>query len=254
MKPLSKFLTILTSALPLAFAAPSLADTFTPEQQQEIQTIVKQYLLENPEILLDVSEALQEKQQDMILAEAESAIRSHAEKIFDTDSPVVGNPKGSLWLVSFSDYQCGHCKRMKGILDQLITENDKLKIVNKELPIFGEESEFAAKAALAANMQGKYKALHDKLFALQPPITEQQVLDAAKAAGIDMKKLQKDMNSNAVQAEIDNNMELAYALKLLGTPAFIFAKGVGTDDLKVYFIPGAAPKDEMQKGLSFVSS
>jgi protein-disulfide isomerase len=254
VKPLSNFLTTLTLVLPLTFAVPSLADTFTPEQQQEIQTIVKQYLLENPEILLDVSEALQQKQQDMILAEAESTIRANIDKIFNQNSPVTGNPDGSLSLVAFSDYQCGHCKRMKGVLDQLIAENDELKVVNKELPIFGEESEFAAKAALAAAEQGKYRALQDKLFALQPPITEQQILDEAKAIGIDMKKLQKDINNNAIQAEIDNNMELAYALKLLGTPAFIFAKGVGTDDLKIYFIPGAAPKDEMQKALSFVSS
>jgi protein-disulfide isomerase len=133
-------------------------------------------------------------------------------------------------LVEFFDYRCPYCKQVSPSLQALLKEDPKLRVVYKEFPVLGRESVFAARAALAARKQGKYELFHNALMALKGQLGDDIVLKTAGAVGIDVEKLKADMGAPEIEAQIRRNHELAQALDIRGTPAFI----VGTT-----LIPGA---------------
>jgi protein-disulfide isomerase len=158
---------------------------------------------------------------------------------------IIGNPKGDVTMVEFMDYNCGWCKRSLSEV-QALTEKDKnLRVVLKEFPIFGQQSEFAARAALAARKQDKYWPLHVALFSHEGQVTEEVVREIAKSQGLDMEKLEADMKDQKVLDTISTNYDLAKNLKLNGTPAFI------VDD-KVF--PGYLPLAELESAIASVRS
>lgn len=242
---------VIASALASAFVAPQLyaADTLNAEQKKEMEKVVHDYLVNNPEVLLEVSTALQQKQQKSMQQQAESAIEQNATSLFNGKLTVVGNPKGDVTVVEFFDYQCIHCKKMSPVIDGLLKADKNVRVIYKEFPIFGKTSELGSRAALAAGMQGKYLPMHEALFKIEGQLTEDNILAAGKAIGLDDTKLKADMNSKVVNDELDANRQLAEKLHLMGTPAFIVAstpKGQFKVGSQPNFIPGAASLETLQ--------
>ncbi len=228
-----------------AQTAPSTTVTsFTPEQIKDIQQIVHDYLVNNPQVLVEASQALQKQTESQEEAFAQKAIQQNTKSLFnDPASPVAGNPNGTVTVVEFFDYQCGHCKAMNSIVQGVVKKNANLRIVFKELPIFGDASQFAAKVALASVKQGKYYALHDALLSTDNPLTQAKVFQAAKSVGLNVEQLKKDMNSPAIQQQLRDNFKLAQALHLIGTPTFV----IGNKALTQFrFVPGATSAENLQ--------
>lgn len=243
-------LTALTMSLSLsmsAIAAPAASSdtTFSPAQQKAIEKIVHNYLVSQPQVLMEASQSLQEKQAKEAQKQALIGLNKNKDQIFkDTKSPMAGNANGNVYLVEFFDYQCSHCKEMQPTIAALVKKNPNLKVVFKEFPIFGAISDAAAKAALAANKQDKYMSFHDALFATTKPLTEASIMEIAKTAGLNTDQLKKDMDSPEVKKELADNFALAKALSLEGTPSFALANRGLT---QFEFIPGAATEPELQK-------
>lgn len=239
---------VAMAASPLVASANFTMNSFNKKQQDDIKAIVKEYLVQNPEILLEVSKALQAKQQQAMMQKATQAIDENGEALFNTQSPAIGNLKGDVTLVEFFDYQCVHCKKMAPVIKGLVDKNSNLRVVYKEFPIFGKSSMFAAEAALAAQMQGKYEALHQALIGKKQHLTPAIVLQAADSVGINTAKLKVDMKSDTVQKALAENRALAEQLHLMGTPAFIIAstpQGSYQKGNASFFVPGAASPESL---------
>jgi protein-disulfide isomerase len=230
--------------------ADDAASSMTDAQKKETEKVIHDYLVNNPEVLLEASQALQQKQQQNMQQQAQSAIQENADDLFKGKLTSVGNVKGNVTVVEFFDYQCIHCKKMTPIIDGLVKKDSDLRVVYKEFPIFGKSSETASRAALAAGMQGKYKQMHDALLNIEKHLDDQIVMDTAKSLGLDMKKLKKDMDSKEVTDILESNRQLAEKLHLMGTPAFIVAStpnGKFKKGTEPSFIPGAATEESLQE-------
>ena len=225
---------ILTSLLVvLLLPIAVLADPFTPKQTQAIEGIVRGYLLGHPELLIEVSQALRDKQAQVGISQGASQLFGAAQ------SPGAGNPKSPLKLVEFFDYQCPHCKHSEHYLEEVLQKNPDVHVIYKQLPIFGAESDFAARAALAARKQKKYQPLHLALMKSQGRLNQDKVLALAKQAGLDTDKLKTDMKDQAITDELKQNAALAQRLALRGTPAFVVGYYPSQGDQYYGFIPGA---------------
>jgi protein-disulfide isomerase len=203
----------------IAACAPVQAAPLTPEQKTEIETIIRSYLLENPDILREMANKLESNDK-----QAEEAVRGKAlvafkDEVFKSKSdPVIGNANGDVTVVEFMDYNCGWCKKSVGELASLIQSDKKVRVVIKEFPIFGEHSEYAARAALAAAKQGKYWELHQAMFAHEGQVTTDVVNQLAEAQGLNMETLKSDIGSKEIGEKIAANMELGKNLAINGTP------------------------------------
>jgi len=263
---ISKLTPILLSVSMLSsatYAATTAASTpsVTPAQRAQIESVVHDYLVQKPEVIVEAIQVLQQRQMQQtkqVVQQTQQTASSFANALFHANGdPVVGNANGSITLVEFFDYQCPHCIEVDGIMTSLISSNPNLRVVFKDFPIRGPASVFAAKASLAANMQGKYMVLHHALMQATQPLTNDMILSLAKANGLDMTKLQKDINSSAVDNQIQANMKLAQDLKLFGTPAFF----VGSTDLNkdksagsITYVPGAVDQKQLQDLINKVNS
>lgn len=233
-----------------AVIADEVASSMSDTQKKEVEKVIHDYLVNNPEVLLEASQALQQKQQQNMQQQAQSAIQEHAGDLFQGKLTTVGNAKGNVTVVEFFDYQCIHCKKMASIMDSLVKKDSDLRVIYKEFPIFGKSSETASRAALAAGMQGKYQQMHNALLETSKRLDDQVVMDTAKSVGLDLKKLKKDMDSKEVSDILDANRQLAEKLHLMGTPAFIVASTPGSTFKKgtePSFIPGAATEQSLQE-------
>ncbi len=218
-------------------------------EKKQVEQVVHDYLVNHPEVLVEASQVLQKRQQVEMQVQARSAIAQHAAEVFQSKLTLEGNPKGNVTLVEFFDYQCIHCKKMQPVIAELANKNKNLRIVYKEFPIFGKNSELAASAALAAANQGKYKAMQTALLRIEKPLNEKIVMETANSIGLDREKLKKDMTSSAVKNELAANRTLAEQLHLMGTPAFIIASTPGgqfASNSKPAFVPGGASEATMQ--------
>ena len=142
----------------------------------------------------------------------------------DPETPVMGNPRGKTVLVEFSDYNCGFCRKTMPEVAALLKSDPKLKLVIHEIPIFGEGSRYAATAALAAQMQGKYPEFHQALMSMKGKAEEASVLRVAREVGLDVERLQRDMKSRRITAQIDRSLSLADEIGLVGTPSFVIGE------------------------------
>lgn len=236
----------MTAVSPLMYAA---GEPMSAEQKKQVEQVVHDYLVQNPEVLIEVSQVLQQKQQKNMVEQATAAIQQHADQLFMGGTTVAGNPKGNVTLVEFFDYQCGHCKEMKPVIDDLLKSDKNLRVVYKEFPIFGQSSELASRAALAAAMQGKYDVMHQALLKMDKRMDDRVVMEAAKTAGLNVATLKKDMDSKEVTDILAANRMLAEKLHLMGTPAFIIASTPGgkfKSGSTPSFVPGAASLQSLQ--------
>ncbi len=218
------------------------SEAFSAAQAHEIENIVKNYLVQHPEVLQEAMEALDRRQKEADAEKARITIKDNNATIFNsTHQVVLGNPQGKVTMVEFFDYNCGFCKRaLPDMLDLLKTDSD-LKFVLKEFPVLGPGSVEAAHVAVAARMQDpsgkKYMEFHQKLLGGRGPADKMRALAVAKDVGFDMARLEKDINSDEVKATIEENMKLADALGVSGTPSYVVGNevvvgAVGLDELR----------------------
>lgn len=220
----------LAGAVPAAQAQEEPA-VFDAEQSEAIGALVRQYLLDNPEVLVEALHLYEQRQQQAKLtAAAEELLR-------DPAAPVLGNPEGDVTLVEFFDYRCGYCKRMTSTLAQLLEEDPQLRMVMKEYPILSAESVEAARAALAAVRQGKYEDFHFALMENRGDFSEDEVMAIATSVGLDEDQLRADMADPEIEAALRRNHALAGQIGVGGTPAFI-VNGV--------LIPGATSIEQLR--------
>jgi protein-disulfide isomerase len=232
----------VAAAMLLAFPAVAPAQSFTPDQKHEIETIVKDYLVAHPEVLQDVMAALDKHQQEADAQKVRATILKDNATLFDSPHQVVlGNPHGSVTLVEFFDYNCAYCKRALPDMMKLLQTDTNLKFVLKEFPVLGDGSVEAAHVAVAARMQdptgAKYIEFHQKLLGGRGAADQARALAVAKEVGFDMPRLLKDLNSPEVKTTIDEDMTLADALGVSGTPSYVVGDqlvvgAVGFDDLE----------------------
>jgi protein-disulfide isomerase len=149
-----------------------------------------------------------------------------AELLRDADSPVEGNPDGDVTLVEFFDYNCPYCRQMLPTIAQAEAADPLLRVVYKVWPILGASSIAPAKAALAANKQGQFIALHHALYQVRGEVDESKALTTAQSIGLDMERLKFDMQSPAIEATVKRNLVLASALGIDGTPGFVIGTRV----------------------------
>jgi protein-disulfide isomerase len=204
-------------------------------QEQRVIDIVRDYLTKHPEILVEMTTELDKRQQDQQAEQQGKAISENAEAIFRSSlSYVGGNPNGDVSVVEFFDYNCSFCRRALPDVVKLIDNDKKVRLVLKELPIFGEESEAAAKGALAAMKQGKYFEMHQKLFTETGKADKDKVLRVANELRLDVTQLEKDMESDEVKKGLEEARDLAQKLGLQGTPLYLIGDRIvpgAPDDL-----------------------
>ncbi len=223
-------------------------ESFSPEQVKSIEAIVHDYLVNNPEVLVEASNALRVKMEQEQESKAMVAIKENKATLFDdTNTPFAGNPQGTEVIVEFFDYQCPHCKEMKTAMENLLNKNPNLKIIFRDWPIFGGASLTAAKAALAAHKQGQYLAMHKALLDAENPLTDEKINDIAQSLGLDMALLKKDMEDPATMNQIKATFALSKELGLSGTPVFIIANQ-SKDNIK--FLPGSTTQKKLQQLLN----
>ncbi len=225
-------LKVMALAALAAFAAPaqSRADEFSEAQKAEIESIIKSYLVKNPEILREVAAELDAREKQAESQAREKIVGDPASPLFDVaNQAIVGNPKGAITLFEFFDYNCGYCKRALGDLARLIKDNPDLRVVLRDLPILSAGSVEAAKIANAANAQlkgQKFWEFHQKLLGSRAPVGKAEALAAAKDAGADGDRLVKDAAGPEVGAAVDQSVELAKALNITGTPSYVIGQEV----------------------------
>ena len=225
-----RFLIPLAAGALLAIGptTPILAEGFSGQQKVEIEKVVHDYLITNPEVIKDAIDELGKREKVAEAATREKAVNQHGDKI--THSPnqaVVGNPNGDVTLVEFFDYNCGYCKQSLNSIAKLIEGDPKLRVVLKDFPILGPDSVEAAQVATAARMQldtEKFWDFHRKLLSTRGHIGKQQALAAAKEVGADMARIEKDMASGETKAALKEVASLADDLRFDGTPAWVIGK------------------------------
>ena len=190
--------------------------------KEAIEKVVQDYLTKNPEILVAMTTELDRRQKEEQDQQQTKAISENADALFRSDkSYTAGNPDGDVTVVEFFDYNCGYCRRAMPDVLKLTDNDDKVRVVFKELPIFGGDSEDAAKGALAAKMQGKYMEMHQKLFTAPGKANKEKVLRIANEIGLDVPQLEKDMESQEVADALAEAFGLAQELGLQGTPLYL---------------------------------
>lgn len=141
----------------------------------------------------------------------------------DEVAPMVKPPSYDVTIVEYMDYQCPYCRATHGPLKQLVARDKKVRVIFRDWPIFGPASEAAALTAIASKYQGKYLAMHDALMETPLPLDKDKIRAAARTAGVDWDRLQKDMTAHSEEIEdlFQRNSEQAEAIGLDGTPGFI---------------------------------
>jgi protein-disulfide isomerase len=207
----------------LAFALIQAALPGVAGDRARIETVVRTYILDHPEILPEAMNRLQERENARLQKAQADAQKSVPENVAALRTPYAGawagNPKGDVTVVAFMDYACGYCRASLPGIDELIAKDPNVRIVYREYPVLGDESVVAARWALAAAEQGKFRAFHDALYAAGP--SAEGIAAAADKAGLDKAAAEKAIRSQAVEKEIIANRQLGAKLVMSGTPSWV---------------------------------
>lgn len=208
-------------AEPEASTAPKEELPFNDAQKGALEDFVRNFILDNPEVLMDSVNRYREKMAAKADDDAKSKLALHKDNLLNGKHPEVGNPKGDVTVVEFFDYNCGYCKRAYEAVSKLVDSDKNVRVVFIELPILSPSSTTAAKWALAAQKQGKYWELHGELLTSNAPKDDENIEKAAKKLGLDVDKMKKDIASGEFDAVLAKNSEIAKDLGINGTPGFI---------------------------------
>ena len=224
---------LIAICLVLTTMVPSLVTAdLDATNRATLNSIIEDFIRKNPEVLRDTLIALAARE------EAERKQTGLAKVRDDQGDPVMGNENGAITLYEFSDYNCGYCKRVFEPIQQLVRDNPDVRLVIKEFPILSQSSLVAAKAAIAAEMQGKFGDYHIAMMTYRGQITDAVVMRMAAQAGVDIEQLKSDMESPKTLAIIQRTREAAAALEINGTPGLVVGDTV---------VPGAIGLDELVK-------
>ncbi len=213
-----------------------------PEQaisRTEIQNIVKDFIIENPALIV---EAVDRMNMDQARKERERVQNYIKDNLADIQSnkndPRVGNPKSKIKIVEFFDYRCGYCRKMMIVKDKLLASGIDIEIVFKEFPVLGEFSKQAARASLAVNSidKSKYLEFHRNLMNYNGPTDENTILNVVKASGIDEAKFNQALKSSNIDKILQENEKIARSMGVMGSPAYL----IGEE-----FYPGALNYEEI---------
>jgi len=207
------------------------AQSISDVQRGEIEKIIREYLIAHPEVLQDAMAELEKKQAADEAAKNQAAVKDNSETIFNSTRQVVaGNPQGDVTFVEFFDYNCGYCKRAMDDMFTLLKSDPKLKVVLKEFPVLGPGSVEAARVAVAVRMQDKtgkkYMDFHQKLLGGRGQADKARALAAAKDAGLDVARIERDLTSDEVRQTLEESLKLAEKLGLNGTPSYVIGNDV----------------------------
>src|SRR6195952_4522238 len=218
------------------------AQGFSDSQRGDIETIVRSYLIAHPEVLEEAMAELSKRQSAAETEKHEASVAKNADLIFNSPRGVMlGNKDGDVTFVEFFDYNCGYCKRAMTDMLDLMKADPKLKVVLKEFPVLGPTSVEAAQVAVAARMQDpggkKYLDFHQKLLGGRGQADKAHAMAAAKEAGFDMARMEKDLTNPEVRETLAENFKLAEDMGMNGTPSYVIGKqivigAVGLESLK----------------------
>jgi len=215
----------------LAFSALAVVSTVGAQEQklsqEEIERIVRDYLLREPEVLAEAFKRLQQRQSASAAMRSKQAIHDHRQALFgDQASPVEGNTQAKVTIVEFFDYRCVHCRSVASTIDHIVSSNASVRVVYKNFPVLGEPSVLAARAAVAAQQQGGWPKLHRAMLAFSGDFTLDSLLALGSSVGLDSAKLKTDMMSPETDRALQANLTLAAALGLDATPSFVIGDRV----------------------------
>jgi protein-disulfide isomerase len=223
-RPLAVALVVLAAAFPAFDLARA---QFSADQRGEIEKIIRDYLLKNPEILQEVIQEMERRQAQAEAEKHKEAIKEHAALLFNSKRQIVlGNPEGDVTMVEFFDYNCGFCRKALSDKLELIKADPKLRLVLKEFPVLGEGSTQAAQVAVAVRMQDKtagkkYLEFHQKMFASRGTIDKARAMAVVREIGFDPARIEKDISGDEVRQSLEEAFKLAEALGINGTPTYV---------------------------------
>ena len=189
--------------------------------REELNEYIYEYIMENPEVILESVDKLRQKMQENSNTDSEFIEENFVKMANNANIPFMGSDKPKVTIIEFFDYNCGYCKKSLDAITELLRSEFDLKVSFREYPILSPSSITAAKAALAARKQGKYFALHSALMSMQGNLNEDKIFQAASDLKIDINKLKKDMNNIDIENVLQENEDLARKLNIRGTPTFI---------------------------------
>jgi protein-disulfide isomerase len=221
------FLALLLSVFFLAAPAARAEEaksTFSDAQRAELTSLIRQFIVDNPQALIASVESFYNKQNENTTKQ-EGRLEETPQGLYDSAlTPTIGPKDAPFTVVYFFDYNCGFCKQVDTDLTRLIGEEKNIKFLFKELPILNETSELASRWSLAADKQGKYQEFHSGLMQRQGKIDESVLESVAKEKGLDVAKLKVDAIDPAISDALQKNLDLARAIGVRGTPFFLFGK------------------------------
>ena len=220
LRPLT-FALMMTAMPVAAFDISAMSD----EERSAFRAEVRAYLIENPEVLLEAIQTLEDREAEMAAATDADRIEAHAAAIFGDDhSWIGGNPEGDVTIVEFLDYRCGFCRRAHPVITELVEGDKNIRLIVKEFPILGDDSVMASRFALAVKSihgDDAYKRVHDALMELRAGINERTLTIVAEAEGLDSEAIFASMDSDDITKVIETNRALAQTMEINGTPSFI---------------------------------
>ena len=224
-----------------------VSTTFSELEEDEIGEIVRSYLMDNPEVIIEAVNEYSKRERIAAETRARVAATDNLELLLNPANGYVAgkNPDNAkVAVVELFDYHCSFCKRATQLVQGLAERDADVKVVFRELPILKEESDYAAEISLAAREQGKFLDMHFAMMNASGLLTKQRIHDIAKREGLDVKKLEKAAKHSKVARAIDESHELAQEMGVQGTPAFIIAS---TDGSYVEVVNGFRPDEVLEK-------
>ncbi|MBP0617106.1 DsbA family protein [Jiella mangrovi] len=221
---------------------------FDADQTKAIETIVRDYLVKNPEVIVEAINALEAKRNAEAAATQKQAVADNAEAIFSTpEGTALGNPKGDVTVVEFFDYNCGYCKHALSDMDKLLESDANVRFVLKEIPVLGPQSVEASQVSLAFRKlkPQQYADFHRKLLAGRGAANESRALAVASQFGVEAEELKAAMASPEIADDIAKDREVAEALGINGTPSYV---------IKDTVLPGAIGLDNLKTAIANVRS
>lgn len=236
--------TLSAAVLGLTLALPAQAldlTQMTDEERQIFREEVRAYLMDNPQVILDAVQVLEQRQAEAQAQADLTLVSDNAADIFDDGySWVGGNPDGDITLVEFLDYRCGFCKRAHSEVAKLLETDGDIRLIVKEFPILGDQSLLASRFAVATKQiagDAAYKGVSDALMEMSTDVSMRTLRRMASTFGLDADAIEAHMDSEDVTEEIRRTRALAQRLQITGTPTFVLQ-----DEL----VRGFLPYDQMQ--------
>jgi protein-disulfide isomerase len=228
-----------STLVPLALlAAPAAA--LDDQQKKEMGEFIREYLIANPEVMIEVQNALEAKQQAQRTDQSSKAVAAYNKEIFSSPTDVVlGNPKGDVTIVEFFDYNCGYCKRAMSDMDDILAKDKNIRFVLKEFPILGPDSLAAHKVANAVRLLApeKYAQFHRTLLGAEEHASGETAIAVATELGLSDAQIRKSIEDQPNDDIVRQAYQLANAIGITGTPTYVVGDeavfgAVGMDEIK----------------------